>query len=159
MVCSMPVSNFHPLAQNAVHGRQHASIMVCSMPACCIWCAACRYLQHAGIFSMPVSLLTSTPSPRVSCMVCGVPVSARFINRHLDACLVRDTRATASTSESRVKQPTTQRRPLPKLVYHMLSDKELRKTLSNASLSTTGTRESLIKRHKKYFSQCCMKRK
>jgi len=43
-----------------------------------------------------------------------------------------------------------QRKPLAKLVYHFLSDAQLRRELKKHSLSTLGGRETLIKRHREY---------
>ena len=39
---------------------------------------------------------------------------------------------------------------LPKLVYHIMKDKPLRKLLTDAGLSTAGRRERLIDRHKEF---------
>ncbi|RMX41069.1 hypothetical protein pdam_00003304 [Pocillopora damicornis] len=50
------------------------------------------------------------------------------------------------------------RKPLPKLVYNVMSDKELLKRLKEWNLSTKGNRTTLIKRHQEfvmlYNSQC-----
>ncbi|KAF7250110.1 E3 ubiquitin-protein ligase RAD18 [Varanus komodoensis] len=50
------------------------------------------------------------------------------------------------------------RKLLPKVVYNLLSDRDLRRRLKEYGLSTQGTRQQLIKRHKEfvhmYNSQC-----
>ena len=42
---------------------------------------------------------------------------------------------------------------LPKLVYHIMKDKPLRKLLSDAGLSAVGRRDQLIDRHKEFTLQ------
>ena len=39
---------------------------------------------------------------------------------------------------------------LPKLVYHIMKDKALKKLMSDAGLMTTGRREQMIARHKEF---------
>ncbi|XP_018022672.1 uncharacterized protein LOC108678719 isoform X2 [Hyalella azteca] len=97
----------------------------------------------ASISSSPVISKEET----VSCPVCGVAVAQNNINRHLDACLQRDaaTGAAVHPNPAQLKRP-----PLPKLVYHLLSDTKLRNELKKVGLSTNGSRDTLIKRHKKY---------
>lgn len=50
------------------------------------------------------------------------------------------------------------RKLLPKLVYSLLSDRDLRKRLKEHGLSTQGTKQQLIKRHQEfvhmYNSEC-----
>lgn len=47
------------------------------------------------------------------------------------------------------QQQQPRRRMMPKLVYHFLSDKELRKELKKLGLSSSGSKDALIKRHKR----------
>ncbi|KAL8588498.1 hypothetical protein ACOMHN_022285 [Nucella lapillus] len=78
---------------------------------------------------------------KVPCPVCGMPVVALFVNRHLDLCLGRQEKQSA---------PKEKRRPLPKLVYNLLSDKDLRKRLKELGLGAKGDRRVLIKRHHEF---------
>ncbi|KAG8185892.1 hypothetical protein JTE90_028893 [Oedothorax gibbosus] len=75
----------------------------------------------------------------VACPVCYKLVLQDRINIHLDSCLKR----TEGYSE---------RKTLPKLVYHLLSDKEIRKKLKEHGLSTSGDRQTLIRRHKNFLT-------
>jgi len=78
---------------------------------------------------------------KTTCMVCGVPVQTRNYQLHLNNCL--DT-----------KQPpqpvTVKRKPLPKLVYNLLKDSELKKKCKAVGLNMKGDRKTLITRHQKY---------
>lgn len=73
----------------------------------------------------------------VSCPVCYTPIPSQIINSHLDSCLKQ--------SEER-----SERKFLPKLVYHLLGDKQIRKKLKDHGLGTVGDRQTLIRRHKNY---------
>lgn len=77
-------------------------------------------------------------SDEVSCPVCYTTIPNSRINIHLDSCLKQ--------SEER-----SQRKFLPKLVYHLLSDKEIKKKLKEHGLSTSGNRQALIRRHKNFI--------
>lgn len=50
------------------------------------------------------------------------------------------------------------RRPITKVVYNLLSERDLRKRMKEAGLSTHGTKQQLIRRHQEYVqmynSQC-----
>lgn len=50
------------------------------------------------------------------------------------------------------------RKPLSKVVYNLLSDRDLKKKLKEHGLSTRGTRQQLVKRHQEfvhmYNAQC-----
>lgn len=50
------------------------------------------------------------------------------------------------------------RKPLAKVVYNMLSDRDLKKKLKEHGLSTHGTRQQLVRRHQEfvhmYNAQC-----
>ncbi|ETE69188.1 E3 ubiquitin-protein ligase RAD18, partial [Ophiophagus hannah] len=86
------------------------------------------------------------------CPVCGVPVQELHINNHLDSCLTRDEKKDSLRSSGQ------KRKLLPKLVYSLLSDRDLRKRLKEHGLSTHGTKQQLIKRHQEfvhmYNSEC-----
>ncbi|XP_070789686.1 E3 ubiquitin-protein ligase RAD18 [Pituophis catenifer annectens] len=89
---------------------------------------------------------------KVECPVCGVPVQELHINNHLDSCLTRDEKKDSLRSSGQ------KRKLLPKLVYSLLSDRDLRKRLKEHGLSTQGTKQQLIKRHQEfvhmYNSEC-----
>jgi len=44
-----------------------------------------------------------------------------------------------------------ERKYLPKLVYHLLSDKQIRRKLKDEGLSSSGDRQALIRRHKNFI--------
>uniref|UniRef100_A0A8D0B7D5 RING-type E3 ubiquitin transferase n=1 Tax=Salvator merianae TaxID=96440 RepID=A0A8D0B7D5_SALMN len=89
---------------------------------------------------------------KVECPVCGVPVQELHINNHLDGCLKRDEKKESLRSAGH------KRKLLPKVVYNLLTDRDLRKRLKEYGLSTHGTKQQLIKRHQEfvhmYNSQC-----
>ncbi|XP_007425546.1 E3 ubiquitin-protein ligase RAD18 isoform X1 [Python bivittatus] len=89
---------------------------------------------------------------KVECPVCAVPVQELHINKHLDGCLTRDEKKDSLRSSGQ------KRKLLPKVVYNLLSDRDLRKRLKEHGLSTQGTKQQLIKRHQEfvhmYNSQC-----
>ncbi|XP_015589523.1 E3 ubiquitin-protein ligase RAD18-like [Cephus cinctus] len=80
-----------------------------------------------------------------SCPVCKVEVSSQHINKHLDACLKRD----AMTDESRVSIKQ-KRKPLPKLVFNVMKDVELRKKMREYGLPSQGDRKTLETRFQRY---------
>ncbi|XP_076340408.1 uncharacterized protein LOC143240966 isoform X1 [Tachypleus tridentatus] len=49
-----------------------------------------------------------------------------------------------------IRKVGEKRKPIPKLVYHLLSDKDLKRKMKDFGLSTQGNRQSLIKRHKAF---------
>uniref|UniRef100_A0ACB8EHL2 Uncharacterized protein n=1 Tax=Sphaerodactylus townsendi TaxID=933632 RepID=A0ACB8EHL2_9SAUR len=89
---------------------------------------------------------------KVECPVCGVPVHELHVNEHLDSCLTSDEKKESLRSSGH------KRKPLPKVVYNLLSDRDLRKRLKEYGLSTQGSKQVLIKRHQEfvhmYNSQC-----
>ncbi|XP_060622270.2 E3 ubiquitin-protein ligase RAD18 isoform X2 [Anolis sagrei] len=89
---------------------------------------------------------------KVECPVCGVAVQEMQINKHLDNCLTRDEKKESLRSGGHTKKF------LPKVVYNLLSDRDLKKKLKEYGLSTQGTKQQLIKRHQEfvhmYNSQC-----
>ncbi|XP_063147690.1 E3 ubiquitin-protein ligase RAD18 [Candoia aspera] len=89
---------------------------------------------------------------KVECPVCGVPIQELHINKHLDGCLARDQKKDSLRSSGQ------KRKLLPKVVYNLLSDRDLRRRLKEYGLSTQGTKQQLIKRHQEfvhmYNSQC-----
>ena len=80
----------------------------------------------------------------VACPVCNVYMRETMINVHLDSCLN--------------KNKPVKRKPLPKLIYTIMKDTELRKRLKDLGLCATGDKATLVSRHKKftilYNSEC-----
>ncbi|KFZ56645.1 E3 ubiquitin-protein ligase RAD18, partial [Antrostomus carolinensis] len=89
---------------------------------------------------------------KVDCPVCEVAIPEQFINKHLDSCLTRDEKKDSLRSSAH------KRKPMSKVVYNLLSDRDLKKKLKEHGLSTHGTRQQLIKRHQEfvhvYNAQC-----
>lgn len=78
---------------------------------------------------------TGPQTNEVQCPVCQASMRESVINSHLDTCL------------SRMQE---KRKPMPKLIYNLMKDAELKKRLKELGLSTTGDRSTLVNRHKKY---------
>ncbi|XP_075570485.1 E3 ubiquitin-protein ligase RAD18 [Pelecanus crispus] len=89
---------------------------------------------------------------KVDCPVCEVAIPEQYINKHLDSCLTREEKKDSLRSSSH------KRKPMSKVVYNLLSDRDLKKKLKEHGLSTHGTRQQLIKRHQEfvhmYNAQC-----
>ncbi|RLV99645.1 hypothetical protein DV515_00009524 [Chloebia gouldiae] len=89
---------------------------------------------------------------KVECPVCEVAVVEQYINKHLDSCLTREEKKDSLRSSDH------KRKLMSKVVYNLLSDRDLRKKLKEHGLSTSGTRQQLIKRHQEfvhmYNAQC-----
>ncbi|NXU90724.1 RAD18 ligase, partial [Xiphorhynchus elegans] len=89
---------------------------------------------------------------KVECPVCEVAIPEQFINKHLDSCLTREEKKDSLRSSAH------RRKPMPKVVYNLLSDRDLKKKLKEHGLSALGTRQQLIKRHQEfvhmYNAQC-----
>ncbi|CAM4695085.1 E3 ubiquitin-protein ligase RAD18 isoform X1 [Lepidochelys kempii] len=81
---------------------------------------------------------------KVDCPVCEVAIPEQYINRHLDSCLTRDEKKDGLRSSGH------KRKCLPKVVYNLLSDRDLKKKLKEYGLSSQGTRQQLIKRHQEF---------
>ncbi|XP_038005291.1 E3 ubiquitin-protein ligase RAD18 isoform X2 [Motacilla alba alba] len=89
---------------------------------------------------------------KVECPVCEVAILEQYINKHLDSCLTREEKKDSLRSSDH------KRKLMSKVVYNLLSDRDLRKKLKEHGLSTSGTRQQLIKRHQEfvhmYNAQC-----
>ncbi|NXS33903.1 RAD18 ligase, partial [Pomatostomus ruficeps] len=89
---------------------------------------------------------------KVECPVCEVAVLEQYINKHLDSCLTREEKKESLRSSAH------KRKLMAKVVYNLLSDRDLRKKLKEHGLSASGTRQQLIKRHQEfvhmYNAQC-----
>ncbi|NWW18052.1 RAD18 ligase, partial [Falcunculus frontatus] len=88
---------------------------------------------------------------KVECPVCEVAILEQYINKHLDSCLTREEKKDSLRSSQK-------RKLMSKVVYNLLSDRDLRRKLKEHGLSTSGTRQQLIKRHQEfvhmYNAQC-----
>lgn len=88
----------------------------------------------------------------MECPVCEVAILEQYINKHLDSCLTREEKKDSLRSSAH------KRKLMSKVVYNLLSDRDLRKKLKEHGLSTSGTRQQLIKRHQEfvhmYNAQC-----
>ncbi|CAH1400351.1 unnamed protein product [Nezara viridula] len=86
------------------------------------------------------------PKPETKpCPVCNVDVPVKNINFHLDSCL-----AAADPVVTKPKPPVEKRKPLTKLVYTMMKEKELKRYLKEHGLNSNGDRKSLIWRLNRY---------
>ncbi|NXG62603.1 RAD18 ligase, partial [Hemiprocne comata] len=89
---------------------------------------------------------------KVECPVCEVAIPEHYINKHLDSCLTREEK------KDSLRNSAHKRKPMSKVVYNLLSDRDLKKKLKEHGLSTQGTRQQLIKRHQEfvhmYNAQC-----
>ncbi|XP_058701403.1 E3 ubiquitin-protein ligase RAD18 isoform X1 [Poecile atricapillus] len=89
---------------------------------------------------------------KVECPVCEVAILEQYINKHLDSCLAREEK------KDSLRSSTHKRKLMSKVVYNLLSDRDLRKKLKEHGLSTSGSRQQLIKRHQEfvhmYNAQC-----
>ncbi|XP_062441634.1 E3 ubiquitin-protein ligase RAD18 isoform X2 [Rhea pennata] len=89
---------------------------------------------------------------KVDCPVCGVTIPEQYINKHLDSCLAREEKKDSLRSSGH------KRKTISKVVYNLLSDRDLKKKLKEQGLSTHGTRQQLVKRHQEfvhmYNAQC-----
>ncbi|NXM50198.1 RAD18 ligase, partial [Gymnorhina tibicen] len=89
---------------------------------------------------------------KVECPVCEVAILEQYINKHLDSCLTREEKKDSLRSSAH------KRKLMSKVVYNLLSDRDLRRKLKEHGLSTSGTRQQLIKRHQEfvhmYNAQC-----
>ncbi|KAM5281092.1 E3 ubiquitin-protein ligase RAD18 [Ctenodactylus gundi] len=89
---------------------------------------------------------------KVACPVCEVNIPEHHINKHLDSCLTRDEK------KESLRSSVQKRKLLPKTVYNLLSDRDLKKKLKQHGLSVQGNKQQLIKRHQEfvhmYNAQC-----
>ena len=86
---------------------------------------------------------TSQRNSSVQCPICLVNMDETKINAHLDACL-------KSEKSSKHDEKPPPRKPMPKLIYAIMQEKEIRKRLKTLGLSHQGDKKTLINRHKKY---------
>ncbi|XP_072454691.1 E3 ubiquitin-protein ligase RAD18 isoform X2 [Notamacropus eugenii] len=90
--------------------------------------------------------------PKVECPVCSVSIPEAYINKHLDNCLSREDK------KESLRSSVNKRKTMPKVVYNLLSDRDLRKKLKEHGLSSHGNKQQLIRRHQEfvhmYNAQC-----
>uniref|UniRef100_A0A4W3KA61 RING-type E3 ubiquitin transferase n=1 Tax=Callorhinchus milii TaxID=7868 RepID=A0A4W3KA61_CALMI len=113
--------------------------------------------DNTALPSESIALCTEAPSTsslaaKVQCPICSVDISEANINRHLDNCLAREDKIES------LRSTTMKRKLMPKVVYNLLSDRDLKKRLKECGLSSQGTKAQLIKRHQAfvqmYNAQC-----
>nr|XP_014349428.1 PREDICTED: E3 ubiquitin-protein ligase RAD18 [Latimeria chalumnae] len=89
---------------------------------------------------------------KVDCPVCRVSIAEQYINKHLDSCLTREEK------KESLRSSLSKRKPMAKVVYNLLSDRELKKKLKEIGLPIQGTKQQLVKRHQDflhmYNAQC-----
>ncbi|XP_078008297.1 E3 ubiquitin-protein ligase RAD18 isoform X3 [Phascolarctos cinereus] len=89
---------------------------------------------------------------KVECPVCSVSIPEAYINKHLDSCLSREDK------KESLRSSINKRKTMPKIVYNLLSDRDLRKKLKEYGLSSQGNKQQLIRRHQEfvhmYNAQC-----
>ncbi|XP_021342779.1 uncharacterized protein LOC110443107 [Mizuhopecten yessoensis] len=91
--------------------------------------------------SAPLDETTDYTGAKMPCPVCGVEVHNQVINRHLDQCLA------SAEKKSSLRRSTPKRKYMAKLVYNIMSERDLRKKLKEEGLSNKGDKQTLIKRH------------
>ncbi|XP_036123156.1 E3 ubiquitin-protein ligase RAD18 isoform X1 [Molossus molossus] len=108
-------------------------------------------IADANVPEVP-STSTLKQVTKVECPVCGVSILEDHINKHLDNCLSREEK------KESLRSSVHKRKPLPKTVYNLLSDRDLKKKLKQHGLSVQGSKQQLIKRHQEfvhmYNAQC-----
>ncbi|XP_056380965.1 E3 ubiquitin-protein ligase RAD18 isoform X3 [Hyla sarda] len=108
--------------------------------------------QTSEEVSPPNTPSTSLAKVKVECPVCGVGILEQYINNHLDGCLTRDEK------KESLRSSVQKRKPVAKVVYNLLSERDLRKRLKEVGLSTHGSKKQMIRRHQEfvhmYNAQC-----
>jgi len=94
------------------------------------------------------------PANSSECPICLNVYANRFIGSHVEACMKISAGAAAVTvlpGTSQQSLPVVSvRKTLPKLVYSIMKDTEIRARLKNLDLSAKGDRTTLINRHKAF---------
>ena len=85
---------------------------------------------------------TGCSSERSSCPVCSVNIPRANLTKHVETCLQH------KQNPQTVQKPRPN--PLPKLVYSLLKDKDLRSKCKEHGLNAKGEKSLLIARLKKY---------
>eukprot|EP00092_Neocalanus_flemingeri_P018632 GFUD01020177.1.p1 GENE.GFUD01020177.1~~GFUD01020177.1.p1 ORF type:complete len:780 (+),score=229.16 GFUD01020177.1:45-2384(+) len=102
--------------------------------------------EECSLLIPPTQPSSSASQPtRTPCPVCQVSIPDRTINLHVEKCL-----STRKAPPPPLIQPTKKRAALPKLVYALLKDSELKKKCREFGLNPKGDRKGLIHRLQKY---------
>ena len=92
-------------------------------------------------------LNSSRSSPQmVACSICSVPIAPSHLEKHQEHCASLQKSFTAPPPS----KPVNSRPQLPKLVYALLKETELRKKCKEAGLNWKGDKNTLTKRHKRF---------
>ncbi|XP_040263135.1 E3 ubiquitin-protein ligase RAD18 [Bufo bufo] len=97
--------------------------------------------QPSEEVSAPSNPSTSLAKVKVECPVCAVGILEQYINNHLDSCLTRDEK------KESLRSSVQKRKPMAKVVYNLLSERDLRKRLKEVGLPTQGSKQQMIRRH------------
>ena len=89
---------------------------------------------------------SSSSQRTVACSICSVAIAATNIEKHEERCASLQKSFTAPPPS----KPGNSRPQLPKLVYALLKETELRKKCKEAGLNWKGDKNTLIKRHKRF---------
>ncbi|KAM4722796.1 E3 ubiquitin-protein ligase RAD18 [Rhinophrynus dorsalis] len=92
----------------------------------------------------PATPSTSAAKVKVECPVCGVGIPEQYINKHLDSCLTREEK------KDSLRSSVHRRKSMAKVVYNLLSERDLRKRLKEVGLSTQGSKQQMIRRHQEF---------
>ena len=90
---------------------------------------------------------SSSSQQTVACSICSVPIAPAHLEKHQERCASLQKSFTAPPPS---KPPQNSRPQLPKLVYALLKDSELRKKCKEAGLNWKGDKTTLTKRHKRF---------
>ena len=82
----------------------------------------------------------------VACSICSVPIAPSHLEKHQEHCASLQKSFTAPPPS----KPVNSRPQLPKLVYALLKETELRKKCKEAGLNWKGDKNTLTKRHKRF---------
>ena len=90
--------------------------------------------------------LSSSSQQTVACSICSVAIAPAHLEKHEERCAGLQKSFTAPPP----LKPVSSRPQLPKLVYALLKETELRKKCKEAGLNWKGDKNTLIKRHRRF---------
>ena len=90
--------------------------------------------------------LSSRSQQTVACSICCVAIAPAHLEKHEEHCASLQKSFTAPPPS----KPLNSRPQLPKLVYNLLKETELRKKCKEAGLNWKGDKNTLIKRHRRF---------
>merc|ERR1719334_702755 len=99
--------------------------------------------NETRVVSQSPSINPACEEERKECSVCKVPIPSKYLDLHTSRCVLNQNNI--PTEQIRKKRPT-----LPKLVYSILKDSELKKKCKEFGLNPKGARKQLISRLQKY---------